>query len=276
MASAKAGATSVAGATVLPRLLGDPLDEALDAREGGLGLAQGLLAVLDHRAVVRGAQVVAQAMGRPVLDHLGDEHRVAERLAHLLAAHRDPGVVHPIRGEIVAVRLGLRDLVLVVREDQVEAAAVDVEGGAQVLVGHGRALQVPAGAAAAPRRLPGGLARLGRLPHREVARVALAGDALLGGLAQIVDDVLVGQRQIAGEGAHVEVDAAVGLVGTGWLRKTPTAITWDGTRFTSRMAVLASTRRGLSENMKPMASAPASTATSTSRSVFKPQILMNR
>jgi hypothetical protein len=88
---------------------------------------------------------------------------------------------------------------------------VDVEGGAQVLVRHRRALQVPAGAAAAPRGLPVGLARLGRLPHREVARVAFAGDAVLGGLAQVVD-VLVGQLEIVRVRAHVEVDAAVGLV----------------------------------------------------------------
>ena len=49
------------------------------------------------------------------------------------------------------------------------------KSGAEVLVGHRRALQVPAGPAAAPRGLPGArLAGLVRLPQREVARVALA------------------------------------------------------------------------------------------------------
>ena len=43
-----------------PGLLDDALHEALDPGERRLGLAQGLLAVLDHRAVVRGAEVVAQ------------------------------------------------------------------------------------------------------------------------------------------------------------------------------------------------------------------------
>lgn len=161
---------------------------------------------------MRGAEVVAQHDRAPRLDHLGDEHRVAERFRHLLAAHGDPGVVHPVPGELVAVRLGLGDLVLVVREDQVQAAAVDVEDGAQVLVRHRRALQVPAGAAAAPRGLPAGLAGLGRLPHGEVAGVPLAGLAVAGGLEQVVQ-LLVGQAQVLRERLHVEVDVAVGLVG---------------------------------------------------------------
>ncbi|GAA3229174.1 hypothetical protein GCM10020256_41990 [Streptomyces thermocoprophilus] len=193
-------------------LLDDALDEAFDAGERGLGLAEGVLAVLDGGAVVRGAQVVAEHDGPPLLDHLGDEHAVAERLGHLLAAHGDPGVVHPVAGERVAEALGLGDLVLVVREDQVDAAAVDVELGAEVLVRHGGALQVPAGPAATPRGLPAGLARLGRLPHGEVAKVALAGLAVLGRLEEVLQ-LLVGQGEVAGQGAHVEVDVAVGLVG---------------------------------------------------------------
>ena len=61
-----------------------------------------------------------------------DLERVAERLAHLLALDRHPGVVEPVAREAEAggVRLGL--LVLVVREAQVDAAAVDVEGVAEV------------------------------------------------------------------------------------------------------------------------------------------------
>ena len=49
---------------------------------------------------------------------------------------------------------GLRELVLVVREAEVEAAAVDVEGAAEVALAHRRALDVPAGATGAPRRAP--------------------------------------------------------------------------------------------------------------------------
>jgi hypothetical protein len=45
---------------------------------------------------------------------------------------------------------GLRDLVLVVRELEIEAAAMDVEVFAELLHAHGRALDVPARATVAP------------------------------------------------------------------------------------------------------------------------------
>jgi hypothetical protein len=79
---------------------------------------------------------------------------------------------------------------------------------------------VPAGTAAAPGGLPAGLARLGGLPHGEVARVALAGLAVAGGLAQVVE-VLVGELQISLVRADVEVDVAVGLVGVAALDEAP-------------------------------------------------------
>ena len=60
---------------------------------------------------------------------------VAQRLAHLGLAEVEQAVVHPVPGERQPGRAGLGDLVLVVREDQVEPAAVDVELGAQVAPG---------------------------------------------------------------------------------------------------------------------------------------------
>jgi hypothetical protein len=54
------------------------------------------------------------------------------------------------------------------------AAGVDVEGRTEVGHAHRRALDVPAGSARTDRRLPGRLARLGPLPHGEVADIVLA------------------------------------------------------------------------------------------------------
>jgi hypothetical protein len=48
----------------------------------------------------------------------------------------------------------LGDLVLVMREDEVEAAAVDVDRLSEVALDHGRAFDVPAGAAPAPWAIP--------------------------------------------------------------------------------------------------------------------------
>ena len=109
-------------------LLGGPDDEALDPPVGGHRLVQRVARVLDAGPVVRLAQVVAQLGGPHLGHHRVHEQRVAQRLAHLLAGDADQAVVHPVPGEAVADRGGLGPLVLVVREDQVQAAAVDVEG----------------------------------------------------------------------------------------------------------------------------------------------------
>src|SRR6478752_4293808 len=67
----------------------------------------------------------------------------------------------------------LRDLVFVVRENEIEAAAVDVECLTQQFLAHCRAFDVPPRSAVAPRALPGWLARLGCFPQREVGYVPL-------------------------------------------------------------------------------------------------------
>src|SRR5512140_192494 len=60
------------------------------------------------------------------------------------------------------------------RELQVHAAAVDVEGLAEILHRHRRALDMPAGAAASERRVPARLiVRPDKLPQGEIARVFL-------------------------------------------------------------------------------------------------------
>ena len=90
---------------------------------------------------------------------LVDGHEVAEALRHLLAFDLQEAVVHPVirhhRRMEGATRL--RDLVLVMRKHQIDAAAVDVEGLAETLPGHGRAFDVPARPARRPdagRRRP--------------------------------------------------------------------------------------------------------------------------
>ncbi|MNN92260.1 hypothetical protein D3C81_2105150 [compost metagenome] len=74
------------------------------------------------------------------------------------------------------VRVGagaLGDLVFMVREDQVLAATMDVDGMAQVLPDHRRALHMPARSASAPGAAPAGLVDRGRFPQHEVQRIAL-------------------------------------------------------------------------------------------------------
>ena len=120
--------------------------------------------------------------------------------------------MQPVPREGVAGRVRLRDLVLVMGEDEVQAAAVDVELGTEVLLGHRRALEVPAGPAGTPRGVPGRLALLGALPEREVQRVLL-GVASSGLRRAHVLGPLPGEGAVRRERRHVEVDVAAGGVG---------------------------------------------------------------
>ena len=94
------------------------------------------------------------------------------------------------------------------------AAAVQVDGLAEILLAHGGALDVPAGTALAPGRIPGDLVgRLLRLPQREIQGILLLfafGDA--GADFQILDKV-AGQQAVARELAGAVVNVTVHFVG---------------------------------------------------------------
>ena len=152
----------------------------------------------------------AERRGRVLLQHLGEGEEVAEALGHLLAVYEKHSRVHPRVGEaLVPAAGGLRALVLVMRECQVRATAVDVDRRAQVAVHHGGALGVPAGAPLAPRARPAGLARLGGLPEGEVERVALLLPRRDARAHHKVVHVAAGYLAVAGVAAHGEVHVAV-------------------------------------------------------------------
>src|SRR3954452_5122739 len=97
-------------------------------------------------------------------------------MRHLLAARTDEADVHPVLHKRLPPRkrFALGDLVLVMGEDEVLAAAVDVDLVAESVADHGGALDVPAGPALPPWAFPERLLRLRALPECEVAGVALA------------------------------------------------------------------------------------------------------
>ena len=145
-----------------------------------------------------------------LLEHLGQGEEVAQALAHLLAVNEQHARVHPGVGKtLVPGAGGLGALVLVMREGKVGAAAVNVDGRAQITVHHGGALGVPSGTALAPRALPGRLAGLGGLPQGKVQRVALVLVLLDAGTHHEVIDVAAGDLAVRGVAAHGEVHVAV-------------------------------------------------------------------
>jgi hypothetical protein len=99
---------------------------------------------------------------------------------------------------------------------QVDTAAVDVEGVAEVAPGHRRALQVPARPAVAVGGGPlgiVGLAELVALPEGEVTGVAFAARVGVLGRGHVVQR-LPGERAVGWPGPDVEVDVTA-IVGRG-------------------------------------------------------------
>src|SRR5712691_7639334 len=90
---------------------------------------------------------------------LAHRDEITLRLCHFGAADSQHAVMHPVTRERAPIMRAdtLRDLVLVMRKDQIEPAAVNIEGLAECVFAHRRAFDVPAGAAASPRALPAGL-----------------------------------------------------------------------------------------------------------------------
>src|SRR5271157_3284581 len=118
--------------------------------------------------------------------------------------------MHPEPGKWLAGEgFRLRDLVLVMRKDEIDAAGVDIQRLAEVLDGHHGALDVPARAARTDGRVPKHLAFLGRLPEGEVAGVGLLilvhVDARAGDVAA---EIVVRELAVSGESADAEIHAA--------------------------------------------------------------------
>src|SRR6201999_4453587 len=105
--------------------------------------------------------------------------------------------------------------VLVVREHEVLAARMEIEGVAEELHRHRGALDMPAGPAITERRLPGGLAGLSGLPEREVAGGILV--VFIDIDARTVFDtfkIFLRQLSVLGKARDAEVPGAVfGAVG---------------------------------------------------------------
>src|SRR5215210_942950 len=142
-----------------------------------------------------------------------DVEHVPNGLGHLVRApERHHAVMRPGTNERTFRMCGgaLGKLVLVVREANVRAAAVDVSPVRQVFAYHRGAFDVPAGTSGAPGALPGGLATLGGFPQGEVKRAPLVSGLSLLRLAHLIG-ALVAQCPVGWETTNGVVDVAVGF-----------------------------------------------------------------
>ena len=158
----------------------------------------------------RGAALFLQLLQR---------EEAARGLAHLAARRVQVQDVEPVAAPLVAEeRLALRDLVGVMGEHVVDAAAVDVDVFSQIFHGDAGALDVPAGVTDPPRAVPfeGLVLELGfGEPEHEVVLVALV-FVLVHPLAHADLEVLfleVEELMIGLDLRRVEIDVAARLVG---------------------------------------------------------------
>ena len=148
-----------------------------ELRDAAVGILHGLPREVHLAAVARlEREPPERERIQAPLDELRDAHHVPRGLRDLLAGQTEVAAVHPDGDDLVSNgTFRLRDLVFVVREAQVVPARVDVEAIAQVLHGHRRAFDVPAGEPLAPRARPfHQAAGAGGLPEGEIGGVPLA------------------------------------------------------------------------------------------------------
>ena len=147
------------------------LAEGAQAVDGVGGFGEAVEGEVELVAVGDGDEQEADGGGAVALEQqVAEGVEVALGLGHLAAFDEQEADVHPVAGEgLAGGAFGLGDLVFVVREHEVFAAGVEVEGVAEELGGHGGALDVPAGAAGAERGVPGVLRRAWR-PSRGRSR----------------------------------------------------------------------------------------------------------
>ncbi len=193
----------------------DVLQQLVEAVQRSPGLFDRLLGPLQRRAIVGRHQRPAQRLARVAGDQVVHQHHIAQALGHLLRLHGHEAVVQPVAREHrdVVGAAGLGDLVLMVGEDQVVAAAVDVDGGAERLGDHGRALDMPAWPPGAPGAVPDRLAGLGGLPQHEIGGMLLVGRDLDPGAGDHVVKRPTRELAVIGEGLGIEQHMPLGGVG---------------------------------------------------------------
>src|SRR5882762_1312101 len=126
--------------------------------------------------------------------------------------------VHTVADEMFSGGgFALGDFVFVMGEGEIDAAGVDVDCFAEILHGHGGALDVPAGAAAANGRVPEMFAGLGSFPEGEIAGTFLFVAVVIhAGAGLDAAYVNFGELAIVGKFGDAVVDGAFAGVGVGF------------------------------------------------------------
>ena len=159
-----------------------------------------------------GNQEKAHYLRMVFIQNFPDSEKIAQRLGHFFIIHAHSAGMHPVVDIFLpGGRFRLGDLVFVVRKRQIRAATVNIKGITQAAGRHGRAFNMPAGPALAPRRIPCHLALLCRFPQGKVARIFFVRFHVYpfaGACAQLIH-FLAAQRTVATELFHRVIDITV-------------------------------------------------------------------
>ncbi len=135
---------------------------------------------------------------------------------HLATVDEQKADMEPVAREgLAGGGFALRNLVLVMGKHQVFAAGVEVEAFAEILHGHGGALQMPAGTAAPDGSVPAGFSCRSCFPEGEVAGgVTLVFIDIDAGAVGHAFQIFFAELAVVREGAEAEVPVAIlGAVG---------------------------------------------------------------
>ena len=129
-----------------------------------LSLFEALIAEIQRAAVMCLQDEEADHLTRILLEDILDREEVILGLGHLLIVDRNETIVQPVLGKAVIVTdagLRLSNLILMMREDQITSATVEIKFLTKILERHGRALDMPARTSFAPGAVPARFTRLG-------------------------------------------------------------------------------------------------------------------
>ena len=139
-----------------------------------------------------------QCLRLKMLQNIDNHEEITQGFGHFFIIYSNEAIVQPVvhEGMAASAALGLSNFVLVMRENQIAAAAVEVEGFTQIFHAHSGAFDVPARAAIAPGARPGGFAGFSRFPQSKVHGVLLAVVHIHASTSHHILDITSGQLTI--------------------------------------------------------------------------------
>ena len=146
---------------------------------------------------------------------IGDGDDIATRFWHFFVIHRDKTVMQPIFGHMAgAMRTAaLRNLVFMMRKNQIKSASVNIKHLAKIGFCHGRTFNMPSRPAASPWAVPSRLAGGAGFPQDKVFGCAFIGRDLNPRTGDHIFHATLWQRAIMRHCRHLKQHMPISGIG---------------------------------------------------------------